>query len=90
MLGLTVIRSSKELLPDEWAVVSASKNLNEGKLFINGDAPVIEKSRGSNKALNLQTPLFLGGYDKARIKINKGTGVSRGFTGCISEVGGCL
>lgn len=84
--GVTVIRSSKELLPDEWAVVSASKSLNEGKLFINGDSPVIEKSRGSHKALNLQTPLYVGGYDKTRIKVNKGTGVNRGFSGCISEV----
>lgn len=83
---MTVIRSAKELLPDEWAVVSASKSANEGKLFINGDAPVFEKSIGSHKTLNLQTPLYVGGYDKTKIKVNRGTGVNRGFSGCISEV----
>lgn len=86
LIGVTVIRSTKPLIPDDWAVVSASKSLNEGKLFINGDAPVSEKSRGSHKALNLQTPLYVGGYDKTRIKINKGAGVNKGFNGCISEV----
>lgn len=89
LAGVTVIRSNKELLPDEWVVISASKSLNEGKLYINGDVPVVEKSKGSHKALNLQTPLYVGGYDKTRIKVNKGTGVNNGFTGCISEVAAC-
>lgn len=83
---MTTIKSNNVLLPDEWAVISASKTLNEGKLFINGDEPIVEKSKGSHKALNLQTPLYVGGYDKTKIKLNKGTGVHTGFNGCISEV----
>lgn len=85
-LGPTVIRSSKEVMSDQWVVISASRTPSEGKLIVNGDAPVSGKSKGNSRVLNLQTPLYVGGYDKSAVKVNQGVGVNTGFTGCISDV----
>lgn len=83
-LEVTTVRSNNVLLPNDWSVISVSKNLKEVKVIVNGDTAV-EKPTG-HKSLHLLTPLYVGGYDKNRIKLNQNTGVSTGFDGCISEV----
>lgn len=85
-IGPVVIRSEKDLHVGEWLAVSASKILSEGRLLVNGDSPVIGRSPGVHKALNLHTPLYVGGVDKQRIHVSPGVGVDSGFNGCISEV----
>ncbi|KAK4879912.1 hypothetical protein RN001_008058 [Aquatica leii] len=81
-----VIRSEKEVKADEWIAVTASKFLNEGRLLVNGDAPVTQRIPGNHKALNLHTSLYVGGVDKQKVKLNHGVGVHSGFNGCISEI----
>lgn len=81
-----VIRSDTEIQPGQWLAVTASKFLNEGRLVVNGDAPVTQRIARNHKMLNLHTPLYVGGIDKQRVHINRGVGVDSGFNGCISEV----
>ncbi|XP_031342212.1 basement membrane-specific heparan sulfate proteoglycan core protein isoform X8 [Photinus pyralis] len=81
-----VIRSDREVQPGEWIAVTASKFLNEGRLLVNGDAPVTQRVPGNHKALNLQTSLYVGGIDKQKVHLNHGVGVDAGFDGCISEI----
>lgn len=85
--GPVVIRSSKQLVPNEWVAVSVSRQAGEGKLVVNGEPAVTGRTQGSHKPLKMHTPLYVGGYDKERININPGVGVEGGFNGCISEVG---
>lgn len=44
------------------------------------------ESPGSNRGLNLLTPLFIGGVDHSRIEISPEVEVESGFRGCVSEV----
>ncbi|KAF5283747.1 hypothetical protein FQR65_LT02641 [Abscondita terminalis] len=81
-----VIRSEKEIKSGEWIAVTASKFLNEGRLLVNGDAPVTQRIPGNHKALNLHTSLYVGGVDRQKVKLNHGVGVYSGFNGCISEI----
>lgn len=83
--GPTVIRQKEELVPNQWAVLTASRTPYEGRLVVNGATPVIEKTQ-NRKVLNLLTPVYVGGYDKSRMRLNEGTEVETGFEGCISQV----
>lgn len=84
--GPAIIKSSKELKPNEWVAVTVSRYLGEGKLVVNGEAPVSGRTPGGHKPLSLHTPLYVGGYDEERIKLNPGVGVEGGFHGCVSAV----
>ncbi|XP_057651716.1 basement membrane-specific heparan sulfate proteoglycan core protein-like isoform X28 [Diorhabda carinulata] len=84
--GATVIRDETDLKPGEWHVLTATRSLGEGRLMIDGQAPAIGRSTGNYKTINLQTPLFVGGYDKHHIKINDGVQVYSGFNGCIGDI----
>lgn len=84
--GPTIIRSNKEVTPNQWVAVTASRTLSEGRLVVNGDAPVVGRSIGNHKALNLHTPLYVGGFDRQHVRISEGVGVDEGFNGCIAEV----
>lgn len=81
-----MLQSDKQLQKDEWFAVTASKILNEGRLLVSGEAPVTKRITANHKALNLHTPLYVGGVDKQRVHINPGVAVTSGFNGCISEV----
>lgn len=84
--GPFTIRSTHELKKDESVAVTVSKYLGEVKLVVNGEVPVSGKSPGAHKPLSLHTPLYVGGYDEERIKLNPGVGVEGGFNGCVSAV----
>lgn len=71
---------------DEWIGITASRIMSEGRLLVNGDDPTVERSVGSHKILTLRTPLYIGGVDRSRIRVNDGVGVNSSFIGCISEV----
>lgn len=86
ILGPVIIRSKKELKEDDWVAVTVSRYLSEGKLIVNGEAPVSGRLPGGTKPLSLHTPLYIGGYDEERIKLNNGVGVSGGFEGCVGAV----
>lgn len=86
ILGPAIIRSKKELKQNEWVLVTASRYLSEGKLIVNGEQPVSGRLPGGTKPLSLHTPLYIGGYDEERIRLNSGVGVSGGFEGCVAAV----
>jgi hypothetical protein len=81
----SVIRSEKEVRPGEWHVLTASRSLSEGRLIVDGETS-FGGTPGNHKALNLLTPLYVGGYDSQNVKINDKVGVHTGFNGCISEI----
>lgn len=84
--GPVIIRSSKQLVANEWVAVTVSRYLGEGKLIVNGEPAVTGKTVGTHKPLNLLTALYVGGYDQERITLNPGVGVQGGFHGCVSDV----
>lgn len=79
-----MLRSDRELRQNEWVTVTAHHDAKESQLTVNGDEPVRDYYRGRN--LNLRTPLFIGGYDRERVRVSPHTGVDSGFHGCISKV----
>ncbi|XP_028137681.2 basement membrane-specific heparan sulfate proteoglycan core protein isoform X7 [Diabrotica virgifera virgifera] len=84
--GVTVMRDEKELIPGNWHVLTATRSLSEGRLMVDGQAPAIGRLPGNYKTINLQTPLYVGGYDKHHIRINEGVQVYSGFNGCIGDI----
>ncbi|XP_052124491.1 basement membrane-specific heparan sulfate proteoglycan core protein isoform X6 [Frankliniella occidentalis] len=84
--GTSVLRSKRELHRGEWFVVSLSRDTGVARLSVDGEPPVTQRLHGSPKPLNLQTPLYIGGYDTQKIKLAPGMNVDQGFTGCISAV----
>jgi hypothetical protein len=81
-----VIRSEREVKPGEWTTVSVGRNFREGQLLVDDDIPVVGQSPGPTRGLNLRTPLYVGGFDKQRIRLSDGVGVKNGFNGCVREV----
>lgn len=57
-------------------------------MAINGGAMQNTESPGSNRGLNLITPLFIGGVDQTRVEVSPEVGVQDGFRGCVKEVRG--
>ncbi|KAG5900605.1 hypothetical protein JTB14_017460 [Gonioctena quinquepunctata] len=84
--GATVIRSEDDIRPGEWHILTATRSLSDGSLTVDGKAPAKGRLARNYKILNLQTPLYIGGFDKHRIKINDGVKVYSGFNGCISDI----
>ncbi|EDW26022.1 GL14455, partial [Drosophila persimilis] len=44
------------------------------------------KASGTARTLSLKTPLYVGGYDRASVKINRDVNITDGFDGCISKL----
>ncbi|XP_069692113.1 basement membrane-specific heparan sulfate proteoglycan core protein isoform X26 [Periplaneta americana] len=84
--GPAVIRSEREVKPGEWTTVSMSRYLREGHLTMNDGPAVVGQSPGESRGLNLKTPLYVGGFDRERIRLAEGVGVSTGFNGCVREI----
>ncbi|KAK7008549.1 Basement membrane-specific heparan sulfate proteoglycan core protein [Halocaridina rubra] len=82
----TAILQSDPIHHDEWMEVRANRTDRLGSMMINGGAMQNTESPGSNRGLNLVTPLFIGGVDASRIEISSEVGVTNGFTGCIKEI----
>lgn len=81
-----MIRHNEELVPGQTHLITASRTLSDGRLMVDGGPPSVGRLAGNHKTLNLQTPLYVGGYDKHHVKISDGVKVYSGFNGCISNV----
>lgn len=84
--GPALIRSKRSVTVGEWVDVSVEREYQDGGLGVNDDEIVKGKSPGPSRSLNLNTPLFLGGYDRSRVMLNPSVSVFKGFKGCISTV----
>ncbi|CAK9827038.1 Basement membrane-specific heparan sulfate proteoglycan core protein [Anthophora retusa] len=85
--GLAIIRSNHILQPGVWTHVSVNRDFKEGNLTVNGEPTIGGKSPGIARTMSLKTPLYIGGVDRRRIRVNENAGVDRSFRGCISDLG---
>ena len=80
------MRSEREIRAGEWVHVTADRSFRDGVLIVNDGSEVRGKSPGSTRGLNLNTKLFVGGWDKQRVRLNPGVNVTSSFDGCLSQV----
>ncbi|XP_054273123.1 basement membrane-specific heparan sulfate proteoglycan core protein-like isoform X4 [Macrosteles quadrilineatus] len=82
--GVNTLQSIREIVPGQWVTVNAGLSGLDAQLSVTGDLPV---SKGvSAGVFKFTTPLYIGGFDKSRIRPAVGVGVRQGFHGCIAEV----
>ena len=62
------------------------RKLREASLLLDNGDPVLGKSPGNTRGLNIRTPVYIGGLNTKKFTYAEAVGVSRGFTGCILEV----
>lgn len=74
------------LLSISFLQVRANRTDRRGSMTINGGQMQNTESPGSNRGLNLITPLYIGGVDNTRVEISPEVGVEHGFKGCVKEV----
>ncbi|XP_042860326.1 basement membrane-specific heparan sulfate proteoglycan core protein-like isoform X47 [Penaeus japonicus] len=82
----TATLQSEPLLQDKWVEVRANRTDRRGSMTINGGQMQNTESPGSNRGLNLITPLYIGGVDNTRVEISPEVGVDGGFKGCVKEI----
>nr|XP_017095016.2 basement membrane-specific heparan sulfate proteoglycan core protein isoform X12 [Drosophila bipectinata] len=81
-----VVRSTEPLPLHRWTRIEVLRRQGESILRV-GDAPERKaKAPGAARTLSLKTPLFVGGYDRATVKINRDVNITDGFDGCISRL----
>nr|XP_039259403.1 basement membrane-specific heparan sulfate proteoglycan core protein-like isoform X1 [Styela clava] len=87
--GDAVIVSRDVVQMSEWHTVTISRHGNEGQLILDKDEPVYGTSEGSFQALDLDQPLYVGGYPRDGQTLPdhlQFLGVDVGFYGCISQL----
>ncbi|XP_043237332.1 basement membrane-specific heparan sulfate proteoglycan core protein-like isoform X3 [Amphibalanus amphitrite] len=84
--GAAVLRSPEEVKQGEWIKIAGTRQMRDGTLRVNDGEEVLGKSPGSTRGLNLQTPLYLGGVDRQRVRVSDGVGVQRGLIGCVGSL----
>ncbi|XP_020802668.1 basement membrane-specific heparan sulfate proteoglycan core protein isoform X4 [Drosophila serrata] len=81
-----VVRSVEPLPLHRWTRIELLRRQGESILRV-GDAPDRKaKAPGSGRILSLKTPLYVGGYDRSTVKINRDVNITKGFDGCISRL----
>jgi len=86
VIGPAILKSDREIRAGEWVQVTADRSFRDGVLIVNDGAEVRGKSPGSTRGLNLNTKLFVGGWDRQRVRLNPGVNVTSSFDGCLSQV----
>lgn len=84
--GMAVVRSNYIIQPGVWTKVTINREEKDGKVSVNGERIVEGHSPGKARHMRLNTPLYIGGVNRTKIKINKNVDVTRHFHGCINEV----
>ncbi|XP_046669711.1 basement membrane-specific heparan sulfate proteoglycan core protein isoform X9 [Homalodisca vitripennis] len=82
--GINTLVSMNEIVPGQWVEVNTGMGGRDAHLTVTGDLPVSKSVRSG--LFKFATPLYIGGYDKLRIRPAAGVGVRQGFHGCVGEV----
>ncbi|MEE6482438.1 hypothetical protein FKM82_013243 [Ascaphus truei] len=82
--GMATIRHPTPINLGEFHTVTLYRNLTQGSLLVDNQAPVNGTSQGKFQGLDLNEELFLGGYPNYEA-ISK-TSLSSGFVGCIRQL----
>lgn len=83
--GVNTLQSISEITPGEWVFVNVGIDMKQATLSVSGDALPVSLSV-KPEMLKFTTPLYIGGYDKLRVRPAVGVGVRTGFHGCVNEV----
>ncbi|XP_030079844.1 basement membrane-specific heparan sulfate proteoglycan core protein isoform X5 [Drosophila hydei] len=81
-----VVRSQKPLPLHRWTRVELLRRQGESILRVGDEPEQRAKAAGAPRTLSLKTPLYVGGYDRATVKINRDVNINEGFDGCISRL----
>lgn len=84
--GPAILRSDRDIRAGEWVHIVADRSFRDGVLIVNDGNEVRGKSPGSTRGLNLNTKLYVGGWDRQHIRLNPNVNVSNSFDGCLSQV----
>ncbi|XP_034667257.1 basement membrane-specific heparan sulfate proteoglycan core protein isoform X11 [Drosophila subobscura] len=79
-----VVRSAEPLPLHRWTRIEVLRRQGESVLRVGEGQEQRAKASGAARTLSLKTPLFVGGYDRASVKINRDVNITEGFDGCIS------
>ena len=80
------MRSDREIRAGEWVHITADRSFRDGVLILDETSEVRGRSPGSTRGLNLNTRLYVGGWDRQHVRINSGVNVTNSFDGCLSQV----
>lgn len=83
--GIKTLQSISEIVPGQWVTVNAGMDMQQATLSVSGDALPVSITVNPDM-LKFTTPLYIGGYDKQRVRPAFGVGVRTGFHGCVNEV----
>ncbi|EDW00229.1 GH12750 [Drosophila grimshawi] len=81
-----VVRSQQPLPLHRWTRVELQRRQGESILRVGDESELRAKAAGAPRMLSLKTPLYVGGYDWATVKINRDVNITDGFDGCISRL----
>jgi hypothetical protein len=84
--GPAILRSTEAIRADVWHEVKVKRKLREASLVLDNADPVVGKSPGNTRGLNIRTPVYIGGLNTKKLTYAEAVGVARGFSGCIIEV----
>nr|XP_018910612.1 PREDICTED: basement membrane-specific heparan sulfate proteoglycan core protein isoform X4 [Bemisia tabaci] len=83
--GLVVLRSSQDIIPRQWTLITLNRNRSIAMLQVANEAPVYQRL-GGMVGVDLTTNLYVGGIDRDNITLNSNVQVYSNFRGCISDV----
>lgn len=81
-----VVRSQQPLALHKWTRVELLRRQGESILRVGDEPEQRAKAAGVPRTLSLKTPLYIGGYDRTNVKINRDVNITEGFDGCISRL----
>ncbi|XP_077972422.1 agrin-like isoform X3 [Styela clava] len=85
--GPLSLRSNIQVNDGQWHEVVSRRNRREGMLMVDNEPEVAGTSPSTTTGVNLDTSLFIGGtVIELQDSIFKQTGVTKGLTGCISNI----
>ncbi|XP_017851571.1 basement membrane-specific heparan sulfate proteoglycan core protein isoform X12 [Drosophila busckii] len=81
-----IVRSQQPLALHRWTRVELLRRQGGSILRVGDEPEQRAKAAGAPRILSLKTPLYVGGYDRASVKINRDINITDGFDGCVSRL----